>query len=410
MRWHATVFVFVLTVSAIAAAPPKGEIPVTGTAEPLLASIDRTMLAFLQLNDVPGASVAVAHRGRIVYARGFGYADREHDEAVKPDSLFRIASISKPFTAVAVLQLAERGKLRLTDRVFDLLELKAPAEKFDPRWRKVTVLHLLHHTGGWDSDKSFDPMFVSPDIVRTFKISPPAMPADIVRYMLGHPLQFEPGSQYVYSNFGYCLLGRVIEKASGQPYENYVRNEVLAPLDIKSMRLGKTLPGKRAENEVHYYLSGKKTTSPAVMGPNPGKRVPLPYGARCLEALDSHGGWIASASDLVRFAMAFDDSAHCRILNKKSIDRMFARPEMIAGKPKESYYGCGWDIVPTGANSFHFWHAGLLDGTSTELVHRDDGVTWAVLFNGTGSGKKMPVDKIDPLMHETVDAIKVWPK
>jgi N-acyl-D-amino-acid deacylase len=115
--------------------------------------------------------------------------------------------------------------------------LEGRGGRFDPRWKKVTIEHLLQHRGGWNCDKSFDPMFRSPTIVEELDVPPPAKPWDIIRYMLRQPLDFEPGARDAYSNFDYCLLGRVIEKISGQTYEDYVRKEVLAPLGIQSMRL-----------------------------------------------------------------------------------------------------------------------------------------------------------------------------
>jgi N-acyl-D-amino-acid deacylase len=384
-------------------ASPK-DVPVTGQEVPALASFDRMMTTFLHRRDLPGAAVAVGHKGKVVYARGFGFADRETKERAQPESLFRIASVSKPITAVAVLQLVERGKLRLNAHVFSLLDLKAPARGFDARWKKVTVAQLLMHRGGWDRDKSFDPMFVSPRIVRALDCAPPAMPAAIIQYMLGQRLDFEPGTREAYSNFGYCLLGRVVEKASGQSYEQYVRQHVLAPLGIRSMRIGHTL--QRAPGEVHYHNRGKGR---AVMGPQQGKPVPVPYGAWCVEAMDAHGGWIASAPDLVRFAMAFDDPARCKILKASSIQRMFAAP--AGEEKKDAWYAMGWSVRPDQCRGkANTWHGGLLDGTSTLLVRRCDGLSWAVLFNSSKVTKKeLPADAIDEKMHEAADAVKRWP-
>ena len=337
--------------------------------------------------------------------RGFGFADREAKRPVLPQSLFRIASISKPITAVAVLQLAERGKLKLDAAVFALLGLKPAKKGFDARWRKVTVRHLLSHRGGWDSDRSFDPMLASDDIVEELGVEPPAMPQAIIRFMLGKPLDFDPGSKEAYSNFGYCLLGRVVEKASGQTYEEYVKQHVLAPLGITTMRIGRTL--KPAPGEVKYYA---KDQARAVMGPARGKRVPLPYGCWCLEAMDAHGGWIASAPDLVRFAMAFDEPAKCKILKPGSIQQMFAPPTAAEGK-KEVYYAMGWIVRPNQCHGKpNIWHTGGLDGTSTLLVRRCDGLTWAVLFNADKRTKKEePAGAIDGLIHEAADEVKEWP-
>jgi N-acyl-D-amino-acid deacylase len=406
---------FLLTARA---EPPKekfdGDLPISGKANPNLASFDRVMEKVVREHHVPGAALAVARNGRIVYARGYGYADRDKKEPVEPNALFRIASISKPFTAVAVLQLVEKGKLHLNDKVFHVLELKAPDDPkvtFDERWKNVTILDLLQHRGGWDRDKSFDPMFRSPDICKEMKVKPPANQEAIIRYMLRRPLDFNPGERMAYSNFGYCLLGRVIEKVSEKRYEDYVKEEVLAPLGVERMRLGKTLPNERAKGEVVYY-DGEGT---AIMGPNIGKREPQPYGCWRLESMDAHGGWIASAEDLVRFGAAFNRPKQCKILDAKSIQMMFARPPGAAGEDKngklaDSWYGCGWSVRPVGNGRENTWHNGSLDGTSTLLVRRWDGLTWAALFNSREAvNGQEPAGEIDGLLHEAADAVKRWP-
>ncbi len=212
------------------------KIPVTGSADADLASIDEFMLAFLREHEVPGASVAIAKDNRLVYARGFGEADKQLGLAVQPNMRFRIASISKPITAVAILRLIELGLLRLDDNPFAVLKIALPADA-DPRLRKITVRHLLHHTAGWDRALSFDPMFRPIIIAKALNVPAPAKPNDVIKYMLNQPLDFDPGVRYAYSNFGYCILGRLIEKASGQDYENFVRKEILTPLGMKDTQL-----------------------------------------------------------------------------------------------------------------------------------------------------------------------------
>jgi N-acyl-D-amino-acid deacylase len=391
--------------------------PATGLDQPSLAGFDRLMTSFVTERKVPGAALAVTRHGRLVYARGFGYADVEHREPVRPRALFRIASVSKPFTAVAVLQLVERGQLALDEPVFRRLEVRwkgEPVPAADPRLERVTVRQLLQHTGGWDRDKSFDPMFRPVRVAREMGVEPPAGPAAIVAYMWRRPLDFDPGARYAYSNFGYSVLGRLVEKVTGLRYEEYVREKVLAPLKIHAMRLGRTLPQGRAPGEVRYYAPPDRAAR-GVLPPFLGKPVAWPYGGWSLEALDAHGGWIASAPDLVRFASAFDDPARCPLLDPRGVKAMFARPPGLAGhtpkgKPRASYYACGWDVRPVGDRGANTWHSGSLDGTSALLVRRFDGLNWAALFNSREKHDgDEPAEAIDGLLHEAADAVKEWP-
>lgn len=387
---------------------------------PALAPFDDLFTKFLKDNAVPGAAVAVTRNGKLVYARGFGLADVVGRTPVKPDSLFRIASISKPITAVAVMQLVERGKVKLDEPALSYITLKpflAPESKLDERWRIITVRHCLQHTGGWDRDRKggFDPIAIPGRIQREMKLSAAPTPDDIVRYMMGKPLDFDPGAKYAYSNLGYLVLGRMIETITNQKYESWVKQHVLAPIGVTAMRLGRGLPENRAKGEVNYYDS-KKRTGPCLYPPKVGERVPLPDGANNIEGYEAHGGWIASAIDLVRFACAFDSGKRSPLLAAKSIQEMWARPAGAAGygpknQPKASYYGCGWSVRPVGdSGRVTAWHTGLIPGTSTLLVRRHDGFNWAVLFNteANAEGKTLST-LIDSPMHESAAAVQKWP-
>jgi len=389
----------------------------TGRQFAELKPFDELMEGFVRDNELPGAALAVAKDGRLVYARGFGYADIEQKQPVQPESLFRIASISKPFTAVATLQLVEKGRLGLNDSVFGLLPHKphlAKGDSIDPRLGQVTIAHLLRHQGGWNRKESIDPVFHSIEIASVLDKSPPATQDDVIRFMMGWPLDFDPGERYAYSNLGYCLLGRVIEQVSGRRYGDYMVNDFLKPLGIESMRLARTLPSARAENEVKYYPQGERVGI-AVTGDNIGAKVSRPYGAWSIESFDSFGGWIASAPDLVRFASVVFRYKQSGILKKKTIDTMLTRPKGHfgndeKGKPDAVYYGCGWSVRLTKNGKVNCRHTGSLSGTSTILLLRHDGLCWAVLFNTnlTSDGKK-PSSKIDPLIHKAADAVTAWP-
>ncbi|MGA2259083.1 MAG: serine hydrolase domain-containing protein, partial [Thermoguttaceae bacterium] len=334
---------------------------------------------------------------------------------------FRIASVSKPFTAATVTRLVELGKLHLDERVFPLLKLQPHLERgahMDPRWHNITVRHCLQHTGGWNRDKSFDPMGAetAEQVAKALRVPLPINPKQIIRYTMGKPLDFNPGTAYAYSNFGYCVLGRVIEAVTGKPYHEVVQQRILAPLGIRGMQLGKNLLKDRAAGEVKYYDRSNRTGR-AISGPKIGTPAPLPYGVECIETMDANGGWIASAVDLVRFAAALDDPKRCPILSEASIRTMLAPPPGSVGhgpkgKPKPEYYACGWDVRPAAqADKYTKWHGGLLAGSSTLLVCRDDGIDWAVLFNrDAGKDGKEYAGIIDPLLHKPASEIKDWPE
>lgn len=382
------------------------------------ASFDREMETFMEARKIPGGALAVLKDRRLVYACGYGWADREKREPVRPDSLFRIASISKPVTAAAILKLVEQGKLKLDDAVLDYITLEPHwlnGRSIDARLRKVTLRQCLQHTGGWDRDKSFDPVFRSVDFAQALGKPSPASADDVIRNMLGLPLDFDPGTRYAYSNFGYCLLGRVIEKVTGRSYEEFTKEAILAPIGVKRMRVGATLEKGRADGEVRYYTPNDATTD-SVFAAQPG-RAPVPYGGFHLEAMDAHGGWIASAVDLARFAASMDNEAPVSLLKRESLRSITEPPAAPVARKQDGavadvYYGLGWQVraINGRPGKFNCWHTGSLPGTRTLLVRRWDGLSWAVLFNQRQDLPNLPDGAIDPAMHRAADAVKQWPQ
>ena len=383
----------------------------------VLGPLDGFFSSFVQKHRVPGCSVAITDQGRLVYARVFGYSDIAERQLVTPQSQFRIASISKPVTAIAILQLAEQQKLSLDDVVFKILKYEpyfADGAKLDERQNQITIRQLLQHRGGWDRDKSFDPMFQSIRFADSLGVATPAGPNEVIRCMLGLPLDFAPGERYAYSNFGFCLLGRVVETLSKQSYEDYVKERVLAPIGIRSMRLGKSRLEDRFDGEVRYYDPG---TQPSVFAADRGQTVSLPYGAFNLEAMDAHGGWLASAIDLVRFASAFDNPEKCPVLKPNSIRQMFERPEGESerdakGNQKDTWYALGWNVRPIGQEGREStWHTGSLPGTATILIRRYDGRNIAVLFNSRVSPTTEHLTRaLEGPLHEALDRVAQWPQ
>jgi N-acyl-D-amino-acid deacylase len=389
----------------------------TGDTDAAFAGFDAAMGRFMQQAGIPGGALAVFKQGRLLYARGYGWVDVAGRVPVQPTSLFRIASVSKPITSAAIFTLVQEGRLDLDARAFRLLNLR-PALKqgnrVDPRLWQITVRQLLEHTAGFDSNESVEPMIDNDELPSTtiaaaVGVRSPPGPGAIVRYMMGRPLDFEPGTRYAYSNFGYCVLGRVIEKVSGQSYERYVRSRVLAPLGITRMRLGRTRLRDRAPGEVRYY-DLQEPPVPSVFPEDRGKKVPWPYGGFYLEAMDAHGGWLASAVDLARFAAALDYPPGKPLLTSASLRVMQARPGPPVNWESEDssgryFYACGWEARQDGrVGRITYFHSGYLNGEYALLVRRADGSGWAALFNG-GPGDGDP----KPLLDAAADAVTGWP-
>lgn len=382
---------------------------------PTLEPFDRLAARLIREHHLPGLAIAVTDGGRLVHASGYGCGNLATGEAVKPTSLFRIASVSKPITAVAVLRWVDQQRLRLDDPVTRQMGMEAEfaaAASLDPRWQSIRIDQLLQHRGGWDRAASFDAMFQSVRFAEQLGVASPAGARDTIRAMLTQPLDFDPGTRYAYSNFGYNLLGRVIEQLSGETYESYVRRHVLEPLGITSMRIGATRLTGRAPDEVTYYHTDHAAS---VFAEERGASVPNPYGGWYLEAMDAHGGWIASVVDLARFARAFDDPAACPILSPEAIDTMHRRPPPDpdadpAAEQPVVYYSLGWNNRHVRDDRYNRWHVGSLPGTTAILIRRHDGKNFVALVNTRIS----PVTKdfasiLDRSLHEAAAEVTTWP-
>ena len=209
----AALFVLAISCKSLPAAEPETEIPVTGeilSGGDQLERLDGLMKQILARHEVPGAAVAITHNGKLLVARGYGWANVEEREPVRPVTLFDLASVSKSITAVTILKLVEQGRLRLDERVFDLLgQLRAPpGMEFDPRLRQITIKMLLEHAGGWDRSKPHgDPISLGARAAKELHLREPLTADELIHYVVGLPLDFEPGTEQRYSNFGFMTLG-----------------------------------------------------------------------------------------------------------------------------------------------------------------------------------------------------------
>jgi CubicO group peptidase (beta-lactamase class C family) len=376
-------------VSVPDTAAAQQEVPITGAAVPGMGSYDQAIAAFMRKLSIPGGAVAVMRDGKLIYARGFGYADVESKTLAQPDALFRIASVSKTITATAIMKLVEDGKLRLDDRVAPFIAHLAPAAgaTVDPRWEQITIRHLLNHAGGWDRTKpngGFDPID-RPGIAAAAVSAPaPASSETLIRYMKGLPLDFDPGAKFAYSNFGYIILGRVIERVSGMPYKEFVRTRVLAPVGANRTQQGRSRMADALADEVKYY-SPPSSSVYALLVPSvfPGEGlVPLTYGGYHVEAGDASGAWVSSTIDLLRLAGGIDARAtRPDILSAALIGEMTGSGAPFACGAGTCHYGAGWFVNPAQGDG-NWWHGGSTHGATAMLVRTYNNVVWIGLFNG----------------------------
>jgi CubicO group peptidase (beta-lactamase class C family) len=169
----------------------------------------------------PGFAVLVAKNNKVLYRKAFGYANLELDVKLQPDHIFRIGSITKQFTAAAILKLEEEGKLSLQDVITKFIE------DYPTHGHTITIEHLLTHTSGiksYTSMKEWDAEMHKKDF----------SPEEMINFFKKEPMDFAPGEEFLYNNSGYFLLGYIIEKASGKTYEEYLKDTFFEPLGMEN--------------------------------------------------------------------------------------------------------------------------------------------------------------------------------
>ncbi|PWE00063.1 serine hydrolase domain-containing protein [Marinilabilia rubra] len=366
--------------------------------DPVFSSIDHSVKRFLQRNEMAGASVAIAKDGEMVFSKGYGWADKNNRIRIEPYHLFRVASVSKLITAAGIMKLSEQHKLSLDDNVFgpDGILNEAPFDFYvDKKVEDIKVIHLLNHSGGW-TNRWGDPMFIPHAVARGLKKDLPVDAEDIIQFMLGKRLHFKPGTRSSYSNLGYAILGKVIEKVSGEGYEKYIKTNILYPLGIFDMRLGGSYLTDRAELEVKYY---EPADTYLVKDHQSDSRVQRCYGGNDIETLGPAGGWLASSTDLLKFMLAIDGmNLPDDILNQASIDKMTT--------PQKAYLDpIGW----RGIKQHSWYRTGTLAGTSALMVRRDDGVSYVILFNSSTWKGPMLSSDIRRMMDRAIRQMPEWP-
>jgi CubicO group peptidase (beta-lactamase class C family) len=335
--------------------------------------MDTKIQAYMKQHSLPGMSIAIVKDGRLVFAKGYGNTDIGTGERMNPADRFRIASVSKPVTSIAIMKLIEQNKFSLDSKVFGsggLLGTKYGTEPYSERVKKITVRHLLSHISGW-SNESNDPMFSNPSYNHS----------QLIGWVLDNrAVKNDPGSTYEYFNFGYCLLGRIIEKVTGQSYDAHVKSAILAPSGITRMEIGGDTLAQRKPDEVVYYQPGGN-----------------PYGMK-VARMDAHGGWIATPIDLLRLMVRADGfPTKPDLLQPGSITAMWT------GSSANMGYGLGW-----GLGSDNRSHNGAFSGGIANLVRLNNGFEFAFVVNTRPATDDFS-GKGQAVLTDIVSAVTAWP-
>jgi CubicO group peptidase (beta-lactamase class C family) len=356
---------------------------------------DRIVNSFLRKWSVAGAVIAVANEGKLVFARGFGYADTALMIKTQPYNQFRIASISKLVTAIAIMKLHEEGKLSVHDKVFGYEGILNDPYFDDPKDKRVydiTVAQLLSHEGGW-TQRHGDHMFMPILIADKMGVKPPADTKTIVRFALDRRLHYTPGKGRSYSNLGYSILGLIIEKVSGMTYEEYCRKSLFEPLGIYDMTIAGNLPSERAPYEVTYYEPPDVLPKPSIYGT--GELVKPTYGGNDIRTLGGAGAWVATAPDLMRLMLAVDGfGSRPDILSHESIKFMTDRDK--------GYAPVGWKTTIYDGT---WWRTGSFPGSAGMIKRQSNGISWVVLINSSAWNGPEIYSYINSMMYRIISSI-----
>ena len=338
---------------------------------PDLLAMDRKVNAYLRKWHMKGASLAITRGDSLVYAKGYGWADEENGLEMSPRHILRMASVSKLITAAGIMVLHDRGELNIKDTVFGpsgiLNDSTITALIKDRNYYKITVEHLMRHQGGFRRD----PLFSSRDVMNQLQLDHAPEAEDFYRVVLNRRLKFAPGSWQSYSNFGYLLLSKVIEKVSGMPYEEFICNEVLAPAGCYDMHIAGTYYEDRKDNEVRYYThegDGKYIEEYN----NSNVIVERCYGGNNIPMLSGAGAWCGSPAEIARFVASIDGRPEVPdIISKESV-------ELMTGYYDRDTFSLGWnDTHPDKGWS----RSGTLAGTTALVKLFPDGECWVFISN-----------------------------
>jgi CubicO group peptidase (beta-lactamase class C family) len=339
----AVLFLSLSTAAAALAGPER--------SDDLAARLDRIFAEAYPVTG-PGAAVIVVQDGKSILRRGYGLANIELSVPITPEMVFRIGSVTKQFTAAAILKLVEAGKVSLSDEIGRFLP------DFPTRGRKVTVEQLLTHTSGIKSVTGMPSW--SPRMREDWT------PAQLIAFFQNEPFDFEPGTKWKYNNSGYHLLGAIIERVSGKKYEDFLAEAIFRPLGLERTRYGSDAP------IIPGRVEGYQRTSSGVVNA-PYLSMSQPYAA---------GALVSTVDDLARWQAALDSNG---FLSAESRRRMWAPVTLPDGTATR--YGFGWGTWSYERHAV-VEHGGAINGfVSANMRWPDDHIYVAVLSNATGPGR-----------------------
>ena len=311
---------------------------------------DAYLTTELSAKRVPGMSVCVVRHGKVVLANGYGFANVELSTPASEHTIFELASVTKPFTATAIMILLEAGRVSLDDRLPKYFP-GAPAS-----WTNVSVEHLLRHTSGFGDFFSIPELRSTSDFAWEREINM----TDLLPILFRVPIQSEPGERWSYSNLGYYLLGLIIEQVSGEPYEEFLKRRVLDPLHMTETR-------RMARRAIIQERASGYTWQNQVLRNAAYTSITWAY---------SEGGLVSSASDL---AKADDGLFGEKLLKRATREQMWQPSNLRDGTVGN--YGMGWN-VGSDPRRRQVYHSGNKPGFSAIIRHYlDESLTVVVLAN-----------------------------
>jgi len=351
MNWKTRARILTLAAVLSTAVPVVARPADTAGQESLAKQIDAVMSDVYKPGE-PGASIIVKKTGKTIFRKGYGLADLELGMPVEPDMVFRLGSITKQFTSVAILMLAEQGKLGLQDEITKFLP------DYPTQGRTITVENLLTHTSGIQSYTDMPEWL--PLWRKDFTVN------ELVDFFKNKPMTFEPGRKWVYNNSGYVLLGAIIERVSGQTYEQFVDAHIFKPLGMTHS----------------YYGSTERVISRRVPGYQTGKDGFLNAPYLSMTQPFAAGSLLSSVDDLALWSDAVFSG---KLVKKEWLDKAFTPYKLKNGE--SAGYGYGWFIADfSGHRSIE--HGGGINGfTSYEMTFPEDRIFVAILTNSAIAGR-----------------------